>query len=73
MLGASAIETAHHGYRLVLPIEEVDAQRFEPRRLDTDLGWEPSAFGGGRNRRPATDVSTDIRWESTAPVALAAV
>ena len=29
VLGAVAIETAHHGYRLVLPVEEVDAQCFE--------------------------------------------
>ena len=29
VLGAASIETAHHGYRLVLPVEEVDAQRFE--------------------------------------------
>ena len=29
VLGAAAIETVSHGYRLVLPAEEVDAQRFE--------------------------------------------
>ena len=28
-LGAAAIETTHQGYRLVLPVEDVDAQRFE--------------------------------------------
>lgn len=29
VLGAAAIETGHQGYRLTLPVEEVDAQRFE--------------------------------------------
>jgi len=29
VLGAAAIETVRHGYRLVLPVDEVDAQRFE--------------------------------------------
>jgi DNA-binding SARP family transcriptional activator len=29
VLGATAIETTRQGYRLVLPVEEVDAQRFE--------------------------------------------
>ncbi|HEY7072415.1 MAG TPA: BTAD domain-containing putative transcriptional regulator, partial [Acidimicrobiales bacterium] len=29
VLGPDAIETSHHGYRLVLPVDEVDAQRFE--------------------------------------------
>jgi WD40 repeat protein/DNA-binding SARP family transcriptional activator len=29
VLGAAAIETEHQGYRLVVPVEEVDAQRFE--------------------------------------------
>jgi WD40 repeat protein/DNA-binding SARP family transcriptional activator len=29
VLGAAAIETARQGYRLVLPVEDVDAQRFE--------------------------------------------
>jgi DNA-binding SARP family transcriptional activator len=29
VLGAEAIETGSQGYRLVLPVEEVDAQRFE--------------------------------------------
>jgi WD40 repeat protein/DNA-binding SARP family transcriptional activator len=29
VLGAAAIETVHQGYRLVVPVEEVDAQRFE--------------------------------------------
>jgi WD40 repeat protein/DNA-binding SARP family transcriptional activator len=29
VLGATAIETVSHGYRLVLSVEEVDAQRFE--------------------------------------------
>jgi len=29
VLGAAAIETTHQGYRLVLPADDVDAQRFE--------------------------------------------
>ena len=29
VLGAAAIETTHQGYRLVLPLDDVDAQRFE--------------------------------------------
>jgi DNA-binding SARP family transcriptional activator len=29
VLGAEAIETTGHGYRLVVPADEIDAQRFE--------------------------------------------
>jgi WD40 repeat protein/DNA-binding SARP family transcriptional activator len=29
VLGAAAIETTPHGYRLVVPVDEIDAQRFE--------------------------------------------
>ena len=29
VLGATAIETTPHGYRLVVPVDEIDAQRFE--------------------------------------------
>jgi DNA-binding SARP family transcriptional activator len=49
VLGVASIETLRQGYRLVLPVEEVDAQRFE--RL-VGRGRELLTLGEPRAGRP---------------------
>ena len=49
VLGAEAIETTAHGYRLVVPADEIDAQRFERSGRTGPRAADVGRAGTGRS------------------------